>query len=275
MLYVLDEPCIGLHPADVPQLVNTIQALRDRGNTVAVIEHDPLLIRAADEVVELGPGAGEFGGTNRLPGHARRDAGMPDSRTGDWLVRPPHVGTPRGTAAAPIKGAIRLDGARGNNLQNLTSSSPGRTVRGNGREWFGQRAHSCSTHCFPPSPGVSRIEVEKPATFDEILGAGQLEDAVLIDQSPIGRTPRSNPVTYIKAFDPIRACLPTPPRPRPVVSGRAISVSMSMVVAAKPAKAKAMLQIDMRLMADVYMHCAECQGQRFRHEVLDVKYRGL
>jgi excinuclease ABC subunit A len=273
MLYVLDEPCVGLHPADVPQLVNTIRELRDRGNTVAVIEHEAAVLRAADEVVELGPGAGEFGGKVVFQGTPSAMLESSDSRTGDWLSGRRTLG--KRAARRPCEhGSIRIEGASGNNLQNITVEFPLSVmcvvtgVSGSGKSTLVQQT------LFPAVAQRLRMEVERPEPFNEILGVHQIEDAVLIDQSPIGRTPRSNPVTYVKAFDPIRAMFAETNE----AQARGFKAShFSFNVEGGRCEAcqgDGFLQIDMRLMADVYMKCPECQGQRFRREVLDVKYRG-
>jgi excinuclease ABC subunit A len=273
MLYVLDEPCVGLHPADVPQLVGTIGELRNRGNTVAVIEHEAAVLRAADEVVELGPGAGEFGGKVVFQGTPSAMLESTDSRTGDWLSGRRTLGK-RSSRRPCEHGAIRIEGASGNNLQDIAVEFPLSVmcvvtgVSGSGKSTLVQQT------LFPAVAQRLRMEVERPEPFKEILGVHQIEDAVLIDQSPIGRTPRSNPVTYVKAFDPIRAMFAETNE----AQSRGFKAShFSFNVEGGRCEAcqgDGFLQIDMRLMADVYMKCPECHGQRFRREVLDVKYRG-
>lgn len=272
MLYVLDEPCAGLHPADMPQLVDTVRGLRDRGNTVAVIEHDPLLIQAADEVVELGPGAGEFGGKVVFQGTPAAMLESTDSRTGDWLTGRRTLGI-RGERRATDHGWIRLDGARGNNLQIESVEFPlGVLCVVSGVSGAGKSTLVEQT-LFPAVANRLGQEVDKPAEYKDLIGAGQVEDVVLIDQSPIGRTPRSNPVTYIKAFDPIRALFAESNE----AQARGFKAShFSFNVdggRCEACQGEGYNQIDMKLMADVYMRCAECQGQRYRREVLDVKYR--
>ncbi|QEG34834.1 excinuclease ABC subunit UvrA [Bythopirellula goksoeyrii] len=274
MLYVLDEPCIGLHPADVPQLVDAIEGLRDRGNTVAVIEHDAAVLRGADHIVEMGPGAGEFGGQVVFQGTPSEMLQCTDSRTGDWLSGRRTLGH-RGARRPTEHGVIRLDGARGNNLQNISVEFPLGVmcvvtgVSGSGKSTLVQQT------LYPAVAQRLHIDVDSPAPFDEILGVHQIEDAVLVDQSPIGRTPRSNPITYIKAFDPIRALFAETTE----AQARGFKTShFSFNVdggRCEACRGDGFLQIDMRLMADVYMKCPECQGKRFRQEVLDVKYRGL
>lgn len=274
MLYVLDEPCAGLHPLDVPRLVKALYGLRDRGNTVAVIEHDAEVLRAADHIVELGPGAGEFGGKVVFEGNPAQMVQSPDSRTGDWLSHR-SVLEPRHERRSSQHGVIRLEGARGNNLQTLTVEFPlGLICVVTGVSGAGKSTLIEQT-LFPAVAQRLRMEVEAPQPFDEILGVHQIDEAVLVDQSPIGRTPRSNPVTYVKAFDPIRALFAGTTE----AQARGFKPShFSFNVAGGRCEAcqgDGYLQVDMRLMADVYMKCPECHGQRFRAEVLDVKYRGF
>lgn len=273
MLYVLDEPCVGLHPADVPQLVESVRDLRSRGNTVAVIEHEGAVLQAADHVVELGPGAGEFGGKVVFQGTPAAMIESGDSRTGDWLSGRRTLGK-RVRRQTTEHGAISLVGATGNNLQDVTVEFPLSTlcvvtgVSGAGKSTLVQQT------LFPAVAQRLRQEIERPEPFREILGVHQIEDAVLVDQSPIGRTPRSNPVTYVKAFDPIRALFAESNE----AQARGFKAShFSFNVdggRCEACQGDGFLQIDMRLMADVYMKCPECHGQRFRREVLDVKYRG-
>ena len=273
MLYVLDEPCAGLHQADMPQLVETVRELRDRGNTVAVVEHEPSLIRTADEVVELGPGAGEFGGRIVFHGTPAELIDSPESRTADWLSGRRRFG-PQGERRPTKHGWLRLIGARGNNLQNVTAEFPlGMLCVVTGVSGAGKSTLVEQT-LFPAVAERLRLEGDKPLPYEEILGAGQLEDAVLVDQSPIGRTPRSNPVTYIKAFDPIRTLFAetTEAQSRGFKAGHfSFNVDGGRCEACQ---GEGYTRIDMRLMDDVYMRCAQCQGRRYRREVLEVKHRG-
>jgi excinuclease ABC subunit A len=274
MLYVLDEPSAGLHPADLPRLVSAIGGLRDRGNTVAVVEHEPSLIESADHVVELGPGAGEFGGKVIFEGAPTAMIDSPESRTGDWLAGR-RVGTQRTERRPTTHGWLRLVGARGNNLKNLTVEFPLGVlcvvtgVSGAGKSTLVQQT------LFPAVAQRLKLEAEKPAEFDDILGVGQIEDALRVDQSPIGRTPRSNPITYVKAFDPIRTLFAetTDAKARSFKAGHfSFNAEEGRCDACQGDGFK---QIDMRFMADVYMRCPECHGARYRREVLEVKYRGL
>jgi len=274
MLYVLDEPSAGLHPADLPRLVDSVKGLRDRGNTVAVVEHEPSLIMAADHVVELGPGAGEFGGKVIFQGPPAAMLDNPESRTGDWIAGRRH-GVERRQRRSTTHGWLRLVSARGNNLKNVTVEFPLGVlcvvtgVSGAGKSTLVQQT------LFPAVAQRLRLETDRPADFDDLLGAGQLEDALRVDQSPIGRTPRSNPVTYVKAFDPIRALYAdtTEAKSR---SFRAGHFSFNAEEGrCEACQGDGFKKIDMRFMADVYLRCPECHGARYRREVLDVKYRGL
>ncbi len=273
MLYVLDEPCVGLHPADMPRLVEAIHELRDRGNTVAVVEHAPALIQAADQVVELGPGAGEFGGRIVFQGTPSEMVESKESPTGDWLAGRRVFGLPESRRQTK-HGWIRLVGTQGNNLQNATVEFPLSVlcvvtgVSGAGKSTLVQKT------LFPAVANALRIEGERPEPFDEIHGAAQVEDAILIDQSPIGRTPRSNPVTYIKAFDPIRTLFAETNEAQ-ARGFKASHFSFNVEGGRCDAcQGEGYTQIDMRMMADVYMRCADCQGRRYRREVLEVKHRG-
>jgi excinuclease ABC subunit A len=274
VLYVLDEPSAGLHPADLPRLIDAVESLRDRGNTVAVVEHESTLITSADHVVELGPGAGEFGGKVIFQGTPAAMLDDPESRTGDWLAGRRGVAQNR-ERRETAHGWIRLVGARGNNLQNLTVEFPLGVlcvvtgVSGAGKSTLVQQT------LFPAVAQRLRMDTEKSAEFDDVLGVGQIEDVLRVDQTPIGRTPRSNPVTYVKAFDPIRALFAdtTEAKSRGFKAGHfSFNAEGGRCEACQGDGFK---QIDMRFMADVYMRCPECHGARYRREVLEVKYRGL
>ena len=274
MLYVLDEPSAGLHPADLPRLVEAVRGLCGRGNTVALVEHEPSLIQAAEQVVEMGPGAGEFGGKVIFQGTPAEMLEHPESRTGEWLAGR-RVGAERGSRRPATHGWLKLIGARGNNLQNVTVEFPlgllcvVTGVSGAGKSTLVQQT------LFPAVAQKLRIEADKPAEFDDLAGAGQLEDALRVDQSPIGRTPRSNPVTYVKAFDPIRLLFAETAEAK-ARSFKAGHFSFNAEEGrCEACQGDGYKKIDMRFMADVYMKCPECHGARYRREVLEVKYRGL
>jgi excinuclease ABC subunit A len=278
MLYVLDEPSIGLHPADVPPLATAIERLQQRGNTVVVVEHEEEIMRRAGHVVEFGPSAGEEGGRIVFQGTPKQLEASRESRTGDWLAgrRTLGGGPRRGTG----QGWVKLREARGNNLQNLTVEFPlGVLCLVTGVSGAGKSTLVDKT-LYPAlaqrlQKDSDRVALPEPLAYDDLLGAGQLEEVVHIDQSPIGRSPRSNPATYIKAFDPIRVLFAEQPeaRARGLTAGHfSFNVDGGRC---ERCQGDGLLTVDMQFMADVYMRCPECRGRRYRPQVLEVKHRGL
>lgn len=272
MLYVLDEPTAGLHPCDVDRLVSAIESLRDRGNTVVVVEHEEHVIRAADWIVEIGPGAGDRGGKVVFQGTPEDLLTAPGSVTGDFLAgrRGVSVGKRRPTN----RGWIKLVGARGNNLKNLTVEFPlGVLCVVTGVSGAGKSTLVEDT-LYPALCRRKKLEAPKPAPYDDVLGDGQIDDVLLIDQSPIARSPRSNPVTYIKAFDEIRNVFAN------VLEARTRNYTASHFSfnveggRCNACQGDGYQQIDMQFLADVYVRCPQCQGKRYRKEILDIHYRG-
>lgn len=273
MLYVLDEPSIGLHPHNIAQLLAAVRKLRERGNTVVVVEHEEAIIRAADQVVEIGPGAGRRGGKivfQGTPGDMQKST---DSLTGDYLSGRRGFGS-NGRRRQPNHGWVRLAGARGNNLDNVTVEFPLGVlclvtgVSGSGKSTLVQDT------LYPALCRRLRKDAPKPYPFDDVFGDGQLDDVIMIDQSPIGRSPRSNPVTYLKAFDEIRAVFAetVEARTRGFDAG-AFSFNVEGGRCGV-CKGDGFVRIDMQFLADVYMRCSQCNGTRYRDEILDVTYRG-
>ncbi len=273
MLYVLDEPSVGLHPRDVDRLIDAMAGLRDRGNTVVVVEHEEAILRAADQVIEIGPGAGERGGRIVFQGTPSEMEETPESLTGDYLARRRGVSTP-GRRRAPDHGWIRLAGARGNNLREVTVEFPlGLLCLVTGVSGSGKSTLVEDT-LYPALCRRLRKETRKPLEYDDVLGDGQLDDCVMIDQSPIGRSPRSNPVTYLKAFDEIRAVFADTVEAR-TRNFTASHFSFNVDGGRCPTcKGDGHLEIDMQFLADVYMRCTQCDGTRYRKEILEVTYRG-
>ncbi len=273
MLYVLDEPSVGLHPRDVDRLIAAIVGLRDRGNTVVVVEHEESMIRAADQVIEIGPGAGERGGEVVFQGTPDELLTSERSLTGDFLAgRRGVLESPR--RRTPNHGWIRLAGARGNNLKNLTVEFPlgllcvVTGVSGAGKSTLVQHT------LYPALRRRMREDAGRPYAYDDVFGDGQLDEVVMVDQSPIGRSPRSNPVTYIKAFDEIRTVFAETVEAR---TRNLDAAHFSFNVdggRCTTCEGDGYLQIDMQFLADVYMKCPQCGGRRYRREILDVKYRG-
>ncbi len=273
MLYVLDEPTVGLHPADVERLVTTIRGLRDRGNTVVVVEHEEAMLRAADRLIEIGPGAGERGGTVVFEGSLQEMMEPDASLTGEFLTgrRGVTVGSTHREAG---RGWVRLAGACGNNLKNLTVEFPLGVlcvvtgVSGSGKSTLVQNT------LYGALCRRKRKDGPKPYTYDDVYGDGQVDDIVLVDQSPIGRSPRSNPVTYIKAFDQIRAVFADTidARTRNYTAGHfSFNVSGGRC---SHCDGDGYEKIDMQFLADVYRRCPQCGGMRYRDEILEVTYRG-
>ncbi len=274
MLYVLDEPTVGLHPKDVRHLCQAIVGLRDRGNTVVVVDHEEEMLRNADQLIEVGPGAGDRGGKITFQGSLDEMLATPDNLTGSYMTGTRGVVIPERRRPAN-RGWLKLKGATGNNLKNITVEFPlGVLCLVTGVSGAGKSTLVQDT-LYGAICRRKRKDATKPLPYTDIVGDGQIDDVVLVDQSPIGRSPRSNPVTYIKAFDQIRAVFADTLEARTHnytaghfsfnVDGGRCSVC----------KGEGQLEIDMQFLADVYMKCPQCGGTRYRDEILDVTYRGL
>jgi excinuclease ABC subunit A len=273
MLYVLDEPSVGLHPRDIGQLIEALRRLRDLGNTVVVVEHDPSVILSADVVIEIGPGAGENGGQLVFQGPPRKLLSCPESLTGQWLSGKRRPARPK--ERRPTKfGWIRLVGARGNNLKNITVEFPLRVlclvtgVSGSGKSTLVQDT------LYPAICRRLGKSAPKPCSYDDILGLGQIEDVILVDQSPIGRTPRSNPVTYLKIFDEIRLIFAATTEAK--IRGFGPGHFSGNVEAGRcpTCEGQGSIEVPMQFLADVLVTCPDCQGKRYRPEILEVTFRG-
>ena len=274
-LYVLDEPSIGLHPRDTGKLIRILHELRDLGNTILVVEHDPYVIHAADWLVDLGPGAGELGGRMLAFGTVEQVAENPASVTGRYLNGSLTIPTPtRRRERSRERLAVR--GARIHNLRGLDVEIPlGMLVAITGVSGSGKSTLVHEVLYRGVTHALGRGEGGDPSgLFEEITGAERLNDIVLVDQSPIGRTPRSNPVTYIKAFDAIRELFAAQPEAERrgyapghfsfnVPGGRCEVCQGDGTVA-----------VEMQFLADVELPCEECNGSRYKASVLEVKYRG-
>ena len=273
MLYVLDEPSIGLHPRDINQLLGAIRQLRDRNNTVVVVEHEEAIIRAADQVIEIGPGAGDRGGKVVFQGTPNEMEQSPDSLTGDYLAarrgfgsngrrrRPTTAGFDWPARVATISRIVTVEFPLG--VLCLVTG-----VSGSGKSTLVQDT------LYPALCRRLRKDAPKPCPHDDVFGDGQLDDVIMVDQSPIGRSPRSNPVTYLKAFDEIRAVFAdtVEAKTRGYDAGHfSFNVDGGRC---NTCHGDGYLQIDMQFLADVYMRCSQCNGARYRDEILDVTYRG-
>ncbi|MEX0912450.1 MAG: excinuclease ABC subunit UvrA [Gemmatimonadota bacterium] len=279
-IYVLDEPTIGLHPADNDRLLRLLLQLRDGGNTVLVVEHDPEAMRAADYLVELGPGSGDRGGEVVFAGtlSAMLEA---DTLTGRFLAGEEEISIPerRRVDALP---RIRVTGAREHNLKNVDVEVPHRAltvvtgVSGSGKSTL---VHDVLYRALERSMSggntTAKLHLgETVGEVESVTGFERLKEVVLVDQSPIGRTPRSNPVTYIKAYDEVRKVFAALPEARKRgFSARHFSFNVSGG-RCEACKGDGQVKVEMVFMADVFVPCDVCGGSRFTPEVLEVAYRG-
>ncbi len=275
-LYVLDEPSAGMHPRDTEKLLDVLRRLRDAGNTIVMIEHDPEIFAAADYQVDMGPGAGEEGGEIVYQGPPTGLADCESSVTGAYLAGRRSIGVPS-KRRARNHGTIRLLGARLHNLQDLTVDFPLNVlcvvtgVSGAGKSSLVQ--HSLY-------PALCRRKNKKlPAGLDaaevEVQGAGQIGDVVLMDQAPLARTVRSNPATYLKIFDEVRQVFADTSEARIRNFGPGAFSFNQPGGRCDACEGQGNLTVDMQFLADVSMTCPECKGRRFKPEVLNVKVRNL
>ncbi len=271
-LYVLDEPSIGLHARDTARLIDILKSLRDLGNTILVVEHDREMMRQADKVLDLGPGAGEHGG--RLI-HAGDYAGLladAHSLTGRYLAGELEIAVPS-ERRRPGKAWLKIRGARQHNLKSIEVAIPlGVMVCISGVSGSGK---STLIHDVLYNALMSRRGLPAPrAECDGLEGDAQLGDIVLVDQSPLGRTPRSNPVTYIKAFDVIRDLFAATPeaRKRGYTAG---TFSFNIPGGrCETCQGDGTVTVEMQFLADVELVCEECRGRRFKPSVLEILYKG-
>jgi len=273
VLYVLDEPSIGLHQRDNARLLDTLRRLRGLGNTVIVVEHDEEAIWAADYVVDVGPGAGVHGGEIVARGTPAEIAANPNSLTGHYLSGERMVAIPARRRFAEPERAIRIVGARGNNLKNVTASIPlGLLTCVTGVSGGGKSTLVIDT-LYKAAARHLNGATEPPAPHDRIDGLDALDKVIDIDQSPIGRTPRSNPATYTGAFTPIRdwfAGLPEA-KARGYLPGRfSFNVKGGRCEACQ---GDGVIKIEMHFLPDVYVICDVCKGKRYDRETLEVRYK--
>ena len=273
VLYVLDEPSIGLHPRDNARLLETLKKLRDLGNTVLVVEHDEETIRSADWVVDLGPGAGEHGGNLVAEGTVEDILASPESVTGAYLSRRLQVPIPEHRRTGNGK-HLKIVGARSNNLKNLTVDIPlGKFICITGVSGSGKSTLMVDVLYSALARELHGAHTQ-PGDYDRIEGIEFLDKIINIDQSPIGRTPRSNPGTYTGMFDEIRALYAELPesKMRGYKAGRfSFNVHGGRCEACQ---GQGQLRIEMQFLPDVYVSCDVCHGARFNRETLQVKFKG-
>ena len=269
-LYVLDEPSIGLHPRDTQRLIDILKSLRDLGNTVLVVEHDPDTIQAADHVIDLGPGAGELGGKLLFAGTYEAMLAEPKSLTGRYLSGELRIPVPN-NRHRPSGKFLRIFGATLHNLQNVDLMIPLGTltvvtgVSGSGKSTL---VHDVLYRAL----GAKRNGGSVKEFCDRMEGDAQITEVVIVDQSPIGRTPRSNPATYLKAFDAIREVFAdTPDAKRRGYSAGHFSFNVPGG-RCETCQGDGTVTVEMQFLADVELICEECRGTRFKSAVLDVRY---
>ncbi len=302
VMYVLDEPSIGLHQRDNDRLIDTLKHLRDIGNSVLVVEHDEDMIRAADHCIDMGPGAGVHGGRVMAQGTPAEIEANPESLTGrymsgalaiavpdkrrDWLLQQTTVQAAQPVASnvfgSPVmpanrtvaKQALTVVGARGHNLQNVTVEFPvGLFTCVSGVSGSGKSTLVNDTLYAAVARQIHRAH-EEPAAHDDILGLYDFDKVINVDQSPIGRTPRSNPATYTGLFTPLRELMAEVPmaRERGYGPGRfSFNVDGGRCSACQ---GDGMVKVEMHFLPDVYVPCDVCLGQRYNRETLDVQYKG-
>ena len=272
-LFVLDEPSIGLHPRDMSRVIGVMQRLRDAGNTLVVVEHDPQVMFAADRIIDIGPGPGERGGEIVFDGPpgALRDA---RTLTGDYLSGRLLVDAGRPLAVAPSTPKLLLEGAREHNLKNVSVEIPLQRlvcitgVSGSGKSTLMQNV------LLPALMRAKGKPTETPGAFERLLGDDWISDVVFVDQSPIGKTARSNPASYVGAFDPIRKRFAAAPlsKERGYTPG---TFSFNAGDGRCPTcGGNGFEHVEMQFLSDVYLRCPDCDGKRFRAEILDVRVEG-
>ena len=276
VMYILDEPSIGLHQRDNERLLRTLIHLRDLGNTVLVVEHDEDAIRNADHIIDIGPGAGVHGGEVVASGTMQQIIDHPDSLTGAYLSGARSIAVPTKRHPVTSKGHIRIDGARGNNLQNVTLELPlGLLTCVTGVSGSGKSTLINGTLYPLAATALNGATTLKAAAHDSIDGLEQLDKCIDIDQSPIGRTPRSNPATYTGIFTPIRELFAgtQEARSRGYKPGRfSFNVRGGRCEACQ---GDGVTKVEMHFLPDIYVPCDVCKGKRYNRETLEIKFKDL
>ncbi len=274
-LYVLDEPSIGLHTRDTARLIHILEELRDLGNTILVVEHDADILRAADHLLDLGPGAGEFGGKLMAEGILAELEANPNSLTGRYLSGKISIPVPT-RRRVPGKERLVLRGAHVNNLHGLDVEIPlGLLVAITGVSGSGKSTlvHQVLYRAVARALGQSD-GADPSGVFKSLQGVERLNDVVLVDQTPIGRTPRSNPITYIKGFDLIRELFASQP------DAKRLSLTPGHFSFNVPGgrcntcEGDGTVTVEMQFLADVELPCEDCNGTRYQAKILDVRYKG-
>jgi len=273
VLYVCDEPSIGLHPIDGSRLIRTLKKLRDLGNTLLIVEHDEAMMRAADHIIDMGPGAGEHGGEIVAEGTVEEIMAHPTSLTGHYLSGRKSIPVPKRRRPGSGK-TLTIHGARENNLKNIDVQIPlGKLVCITGVSGSG-KSTLVDEILHKKLAQVLYKAKDRPGACDGISGIEFIDKVVNIDQSPIGRTPRSNPATYTGAFTPIRELFATVPeaRMRGYSPGRfSFNVKGGRCEACR---GEGYVQIEMHFLPDITVPCEVCKGKRYNREALEIRFKG-
>ncbi|HLT81027.1 MAG TPA: excinuclease ABC subunit UvrA [Cyclobacteriaceae bacterium] len=272
-MYIMDEPSIGLHPRDTARMVEVLKSLRDLGNTVIVVEHEEEIMRSADQIIDIGPDAGVHGGQLVFQGSLRDLNGSTRSYTTDYLTGKEKIATPR--KRRKWSDSITITGARENNLANLTVTFPLGVltaitgVSGSGKSTLVRKILYPAVSRATGNPG------ETPGRFDTIKGdIGRIAQVEFVDQNPIGKSSRSNPVSYVKAYDAIRQLFAD--QPLAVQRGYKPAYFSFNVEGGRceTCQGEGEIKVEMQFMADIYLKCETCNGKRFKQEILEVEYNG-
>ena len=274
-LYVLDEPSIGLHTRDTARLIRILEELRDLGNTIIVVEHDADVLRAADHLLDLGPGAGEFGGKLLAEGVLAEIEANPNSLTGRYLSGQISIPVPT-RRREPGRERLVLKGAEANNLHGLNVEIPlGMLVAITGVSGSGKSTLVHQVLYRAVARALGQTDGADPSSvFKSLTGVERLNDVVLVDQTPIGRTPRSNPITYIKGFDLVRELYASQPE------AKRLSLTPGHFSFNVPGgrcntcEGDGTVTVEMQFLADVELPCEDCNGTRYQTKVLQVQYKG-
>jgi excinuclease ABC subunit A len=276
VMYILDEPSIGLHQRDNERLLKTLTHLRDLGNTVLVVEHDEDAIRNADHIIDIGPGAGVHGGEVVVSGQMQDVIDHPDSLTGAYLSGKRSIAVPKTRHKSDPKRHITIKGARGNNLQNVSLTLPlGLLTCVTGVSGSGKSTLINGTLYPLAATALNGATTLKPAAHDSVEGLEQLDKCIDIDQSPIGRTPRSNPATYTGIFTPIRELFAgtQEARSRGYKPGRfSFNVRGGRCEACQ---GDGVTKVEMHFLPDIYVPCDVCKGKRYNRETLEIRFKDL
>jgi excinuclease ABC subunit A len=274
VMYVLDEPSIGLHQRDNDRLIATLHHLRDLGNSVIVVEHDEDMIRQADWVIDMGPGAGEHGGQIVAQGTPKQIEQNPDSLTGQYMRGTQEIAVPKRRPLDPEQKWLELTGCTGNNLKSVDLRIPaGKFVCISGVSGSGKSTLINDTLAIVMSRALHHAQSE-PAPYTGLTGLEHFDKIISVDQSPIGRTPRSNPATYTGMFTPIRELFAGVPesRTRGYDPGRfSFNVKGGRCEACQ---GDGVVKVEMHFLPDMYVPCDVCMGKRYNRETLEIRYRG-